>query len=407
MVDHNASLDEGFQKESRFDEIAARLLTSRLSAVTHGRLRLTLPSGLSVNIGRGGEIEAVLRLNSYALVWRAMRRGMIGFADSYMNQEIETPDLGAVMRFFLANFSTFDSAGGGWFRTRIFDRLGHRRRGNTRAGSRRNIAAHYDLGNAFYALWLDSSMTYSSGIYDCGTETLAEGQEAKCRLILDTAAVEPDNQILEIGCGWGSMAERLVQAGGDVTAITVSAEQFEHAHSRIVKGGLGHRADVRFQDYRDVEGEFDRIISVEMIEAVGEEHWAHYFHQLKERLVPGGHAVIQAITIREESFEAYRRHPDFIQRYIFPGGMLPTVSILEEQAERNGLEFESIRRFGESYARTLRDWRQRFLEVWPEVQALGFDDRFRRMWLYYLTYCEVGFETGLIDVGVYKFVRRD
>jgi cyclopropane-fatty-acyl-phospholipid synthase len=406
MVDHNAALDEGFHRTSPLDEVAARLLTSRLSEVTHGRLRLTLPSGRSVDIGSGGDVDAVLRLNSYALVWRAMRRGLIGFADSYMNQEIETPDLGAVMRFFLANFSAFDNAGGGWFRTRIFDRFGHRRKANTKAGSRRNIAAHYDLGNAFYALWLDPSMTYSSGIYECGSETLAEAQEAKCRLVLEAVAVEPGNQILEIGCGWGSMAERLVEAGGDVTAITVSAAQFEYAHSQIVKRRLGDRADVRFQDYRDVEGEFDRIVSVEMIEAVGEEHWAQYFGQLNERLIPGGHAVIQAITIREESFEAYRRHPDFIQRYIFPGGMLPTVSILKEQAERHELAFESVRRFGQSYARTLRDWRQRFLEVWPEVQALGFDERFRRMWLYYLTYCEVGFETGLIDVGVYRFVRR-
>lgn len=407
MVDHNAALDERFGKESRLDEIAARLLASRLSDVSVGRLRLTLPSGRAVDVGSGDEIEATLRLKSYALVWRALRRGIIGFADSYMNQEIETPDLGAVMRLFLANFSTFDSAGGGWFRTRIFDRLGHRRKANTKAGSRRNIAAHYDLGNAFYALWLDPSMTYSSGIYESGRETLDVAQEAKCRLVLDELDVEPGNRVLEIGCGWGSMAQRIAKAGGDVTAITVSAEQFDLARARIAQSGLAQRAEVRFQDYRDVEGQFDRIVSVEMIEAVGEEHWARFFGQVNERLVPGGHAVIQAITIREESFEVYRRHPDFIQRYIFPGGMLPTVSILEEQAEKHGLEFESVRRFGQSYARTLCDWRHRFLEAWPEIEALGFDERFRRMWLYYLTYCEVGFETGLIDVGVYRFTRRD
>ncbi len=407
MVDHNAALDEGFRKHSRLDEVVARLLTSRLSNVTFGRLRLTLPSGRCVDLGTGNEIEAALRLKSYALVWRALRRGMIGFADSYINQEIETPDLGAVMRFFLANFSAFDTAGGGWFRTRIFDRLGHRCKANTKAGSRRNIAAHYDLGNAFYALWLDPSMIYSSGIYEWGSETLTEAQEAKIRLVLDILDVEPGNRILEIGCGWGSMAKRLAEAGGKVTAITVSAEQFDFARSRISQSGMAEQAEVLFQDYRDVEGQFDRIVSVEMIEAVGEEHWSRFFNQLKERLVPGGHAVIQAITIREESFEVYRRHPDFIQRYIFPGGMLPTVSILEEQAARHGLSFESVRRFGKSYVRTLQDWRQRFLEVWPEVQAMGFDERFRRMWLYYLTYCEVGFETELIDVGVYRFARSD
>jgi len=407
MVDHNAALDDGFRKNGRLDEMAAKFLTSQLADVTYGRLRLILPSGRRVDIGRGKEVEAVLRLNSYGLLWRAIRRGTIGFADSYINQEIETPDLGAVMRFFLANYSAFDSAGGGWFKTRVFDRLGHWRRDNTKTGSRRNIAAHYDLGNAFYAMWLDGGMTYSSGIYETGTETLAEAQEAKYLLVLEALSAEQGNHVLEIGCGWGCLAQQVVQKGAQVTAITVSEEQFDYARARIVNSGLGDCAEVRFQDYRDVEGQFDRIVSVEMIEAVGEQHWAQYFSQIKDRLVPGGHAVIQAISIREESFEAYRRHPDFIQRYIFPGGMLPTVSNLQEQALHHGLGFEVVRRFGDSYAQTLRDWRRRFLDAWPEIHALGFDERFRRMWLYYLTYCEVGFETGLIDVGVYRFVRTD
>ena len=407
MVDRNAALDDGFRTSGRLDEMAAKFLTSRLACVTCGRLRLILPSGRRVDIGRGKEVEAVLRLKSYGLLWRAIRRGTIGFADSYMNQEIETPNLGAVMRFFLANYEAFDSAGGGWFKTRVFDRLGHWQRDNTKAGSRRNIAAHYDLGNAFYALWLDGGMTYSSGIYETGTETLAEAQEAKYRLVLEALSVEQGSHVLEIGCGWGCLAQRLVQKKAQVTAITVSEEQFEYARGRILNSGLGDRANVQFLDYRDVEGQFDRIVSVEMIEAVGEQHWGQYFTQIKDRLVPGGHAVIQAISIREESFEAYRRHPDFIQRYIFPGGMLPTVSSLQEQALHHGLGFEVVRRFGDGYAQTLRDWRRRFVDAWPEIHALGFDERFRRMWLYYLNYCEVGFETGLIDVGVYRFVRND
>lgn len=406
MVEQNSAVlglcDEG----NRLDRMIAGFLQSRLAEVSVGRLKLTLPSGRCVTLGSGDEIDAALHLKSYALVWRSMRRGTIGFADSYMNDEVETPDLRAVMEFFLANFAQFDQAGGGWFKTRLFDRLGHRQRANTKAGSRRNIAAHYDLGNEFYESWLDEGMTYSSGLFKTGGETLAESQDAKHRLVLDALGVEPKSRVLEIGCGWGSVAELLARSGADVTGITVSAEQFEYAKNRLAAAGLSQRADIRFQDYRDVEGEFDRIVSVEMIEAVGAEHWPQYFGVLRDRLVPGGVAVVQGITIREESFESYSRNPDFIQRYIFPGGMLPTVSIMETQAKANGLTFEIVERFGKSYAETLRLWRRNFLAAWPEIKALGFDERFRKMWLYYLAYCEVGFEDGLIDVGVYRFKRE-
>ncbi|KUO62821.1 MAG: hypothetical protein APF80_03795 [Alphaproteobacteria bacterium BRH_c36] len=372
-----------------------------------GTLRLTLPSGRSVEIGTGDDIKAALTLKSYALALRAVRRGTIGFADSYMAEEIETPDIGAVMKFFLANFAEFDSAGRGWFRTRIFDRIGHRRRANTRAGSRRNIAAHYDLGNAFYALWLDPGMTYSSGLYEAGTKTLEEAQEAKLRLIEEALPSKAGDRVLEVGCGWGGVAERLASAGIDVTAITVSREQFSYARARMAQAGVEDRAEIRFQDYRDVTETFEGIVSVEMIEAVGEDHWPVYFAQLRDRLRPGGSAVVQAITIGEESFESYRRHPDFIQRYIFPGGMLPSVGIMRRQAQAHGLTVEVVRQFGGSYAETLRAWRRNFLEAWPQIEAMGFDERFRRLWIYYLTYCEVGFDSGLIDVGVYRFRRID
>ncbi len=405
MVDHNAALEDGFGEGSRFDRLIGRLIEGRLSDISQGRLKLTLPSGRRVELGSGGGLEASLKLNSYALVHRALRRGMIGFAESYIRREVETSDLGAVMRFFLANFENFDSAGGGWFRTRIFDRIGHRARANTKAGSRRNIAAHYDLGNAFYELWLDPGMTYSSALYDGETLDLSYAQDAKLDLVTGALGDVEGRHVLEIGCGWGSVAERLVRAGADVTAITVSREQHDYARDRLAAAGLGGRCDVRFEDYRDTTGTFDAIVSVEMIEAVGEEHWPVYFAQLHDRLKPGGEAVLQAITIREESFDSYRRHPDFIQRYIFPGGMLPTVQALADQAGAAGLEFATVRRFGGSYAETLRAWRQRFLAAWPEIEKLGFDERFKRMWVYYLTYCEVGFETGLIDVGVYRFRR--
>lgn len=419
MSDQDAALDArldsrsdprlapGPIKQSWVDEAVVRLIKARLSGGIVGTLRLTLPSGRSVDIGTGDDIKAALTLKSYALAIRALRRGTIGFADSYMAQEIETPDIGAVMQFFLANFAEFDAAGRGWFRTRIFDRIGHWRRANTRSGSRRNIAAHYDLGNAFYALWLDPSMTYSSALYDAGTKTLAEAQEAKLQLLEEALRATPGDRVLEIGCGWGEMAERLARAGIGVTAITVSRQQLSYAQARMAQAGVEDWAEIRFQDYRDVTETFERIVSVEMIEAVGEDHWPAYFAQLRDRLRPGGSAVLQAITISEESFASYRRHPDFIQRYIFPGGMLPSVAIMQRQAQAHGLTFEVVRQFGGSYAETLRAWRRNFLDVWPQIEAMGFDERFRRMWIYYLTYCEVGFDSGLIDVGVYRFGRID
>lgn len=405
MADHTPALDGGLENGSRLDGFIAGILRRRLADVPFGRLRLTLPSGHRVEIGSGAQVEAALKLNSYAVVRRALRRGLIGFAESYMNREVETPDLGNVMRFFLANFAKFDTAGGGWFRTRVFERLRHRSRSNTKAGSRRNISAHYDLGNAFYGLWLDETMTYSSALFENGDESLEAAQNAKLKLVIDALGVSPGERVLEIGCGWGTVAKRLANAGGDVTAITVSREQLDYARNAIAAEGLQRACEVRFQDYRDVRETFDKVISVEMIEAVGEEHWPTYFKQIRDRLKPGGTAIVQAITIQEESYESYRRHPDFIQHYIFPGGMLPTVTLLSEHARKAGLEFGTVRRFGQSYAETLRAWRKRFLAAWPEIEALGFDDRFRRMWLYYLTYCEVGFETGLIDVGVYRFER--
>lgn len=407
MTDQNAAFDSGPAERSWVDEAAARLITARLGKRITGTLRLTLPSGRVVDIGTGGEIKAALKLRSYGLARRALRRGTIGFAESYIAQEIETPDLRAVMAFFLTNFAEFEDAGRGWFRTRVFDRIAHRRRANTKAGSRRNIAAHYDLGNAFYALWLDQGMTYSSALFETGKETLAEAQEAKLRLVCEALAAEPSDRVLEIGCGWGSIVERLARAGVDVTAITVSREQLAYASKRMEDAGVEQSAVVRFEDYRDVAGTFDRIVSVEMIEAVGEDHWPTYFSMLRDRLRPDGTAVLQAITISQASFESYRRHPDFIQSYIFPGGMLPTVSIMKEQAQANGLSFEIVREFGASYAETLRVWRRNFLNSWPQIEALGFDERFRRMWLYYLIYCEVGFDSGLIDVGVYRFRRTD
>lgn len=377
-----------------------------LPNVTKGRLRLRLPSGRTAHIGTLGGVEADLDIKSFAILRRAMQRGTVGFAECYMNREVETSNLGDVFRFFLENFDQLDSAGKGWFKVRARDRLAHRRRRNTKTGSRRNIAAHYDLGNDFYQPWLDASMTYSSAVYADKTATLEQAQAEKYQAIIEALDIRPGHQVLEIGCGWGGMAEALAKRGAHVTAITLSNEQLKYARARIAEAGLSDKVDIRFQDYRDVTGSFDRIVSVEMIEAVGEEHWPHYFQTLSDRLNDGGHAVLQAITIREESFEAYRRHPDFIQRYIFPGGMLPTIDAMRAHTEETGCGFTTLQNFRYGYARTLVEWRDRFNAHWPEIAKLGFDDRFRRMWLYYLTYCEVGFESGIIDVGFYRVEKR-
>ena len=287
----------------------------------------------------------------------------------------------------------------------VTDRFWHKRRDNTHKGSRRNIAAHYDLGNAFYAQWLDPGMTYSSAKYLAPDASLEAAQDEKYRTILDQLALKPGDRLLEIGFGWGGLAERAIARGTHVTGLTLSAQQLAYTQDRLSRSGVADKSDLRFQDYRDVRGTFDAIASIEMIEAVGEAHWPHYFKTLSDRLKPGGVAAVQAITIDERYFESYRRQADFIQRYIFPGGMLPTVTRMGLEAQRAGLSFETVDRFGASYAVTLDVWRERFRMRWPEIKAQGFDERFRRMWEYYLTYCELGFKNGDIDVGIYRMTK--
>jgi cyclopropane-fatty-acyl-phospholipid synthase len=368
-----------------------------------GRLQLHFPSGRSETLGRGDDGPvAELTMARYRSLWRLAKGGANGFAESYMRGEIDSDDLGAVLRFYVANRHALEAALPALSFSRWRDRRYHARRRNTRRGSRRNIAAHYDLGNSFYELWLDREMVYSSAVFEHAGQSLEEAQQWKLKCVLDAAEVASGQRILEIGCGWGALAEAAARRGATVRAITLSHEQFRAASDRFAGAGLDGRVTAHIEDYRDTVGTFDRIVSVEMIEAVGEESWPLYFSTIADRLAPGGVAGIQAITIGEEAFEAYRRNPDFIQRWIFPGGMLPTVSSMRRDAEAAGLVFEPVRCFAPSYAATLAEWRRRFLAAWPRIAAQGFDERFRRMWLYYLTYCEVGFEAGMIDVGLYR-----
>jgi cyclopropane-fatty-acyl-phospholipid synthase len=273
-------------------------------------------------------------------------------------------------------------------------------------GSSRNIAAHYDLGNDFYALWLDHGMNYSSALFTRQDQTLEQAQDAKLRRVIVLLDPQPGHSVLEIGCGWGALAERLVtQHGCRVTALTLSAAQFDFARDRLRRGATTADWDLHLRDYRDIESRYDRIVSIEMLEAVGERYWPMYFEKLQQSLSDTGVAVLQVITISPSRFERYRRRPDFIQRYIFPGGMLPTEEIIRREAAQAGLRIVAQEAFGRSYAQTLAEWRRRFLDAWPEIEALGFDARFKRMWHYYLSYCETGFRTGAIDVSQFKLVH--
>ncbi len=371
------------------------------SGMVAGHLVLTLPSGRTIEIGHSSQgPTAELRLTSFKAIWASLRRGSLGFCEAYVDGHWQSPEPALVFAFCLANGSILDRATSFVSLRRLVDRIWHLRRNNSRRGSKRNIEAHYDLGNSFYRLWLDDTMTYSSARYRDGAQSLEAAQAAKYQLVLDVLGLKPGDTLLETGCGWGGLAEAAAGAGAAVTGITLSEEQLAYATTR-----LSGRADLRLQDYRDVGGSFDRIASIEMIEAVGEAYWPAYFRMLRDRLKPGGVAVIQAITIEPSLFPAYRRGVDFIQRHIFPGGLLPTTDILKSQAEAVGLVYQPVLSFGLDYARTLVVWRERFEGAWPQIAALGFDERFRRKWQLYLAYCEAGFRARTIDVGLYRFAK--
>ena len=380
-----------------------RLVAGRLQA---GRFCVTAPGGASATISGllpGKEVR--VGFSTYGSLYQALSRGKLGFAEAYMDGSVDVSDLHSFFHFILDNEAMFTGAGRLLARASRGDRSFHRWRDNTRSGSRRNIAAHYDLGNDFYRLWLDEGMTYSSGIHASASTSLEDAQAAKITRVMEALELRAGHRLLEIGCGWGSFIEAAARHGAVATGITISTEQFGWARDRVERAMLASGADIRFIDYRDVAGSFDRIASIEMIEAVGEAHWPEYFGVIAERLAPGGVGVIQAITIPERFCASYHSSPDFIQRYIFPGGMLPTVEAMEASAKANGLAFEGLERFGASYALTLHAWRARFHAAWPMLRQLGYDERFRRMWDYYLAYCAAGFEHGTIDVGLYR-VRK-
>ncbi len=351
--------------------------------------------------------SATIELNNYRFARSLVLGGDIGMAEAYIRGDWSTPDLTQLLYVFCLNEDLVDSAFAGNALIRLCRRALHRLRRNTRRGSRHNIHSHYDLGNEFFAAWLDSSMTYSSALFSTETADLPAAQRHKYEQLAKAIELQPGQSVLEIGCGWGGFAEFAAKTyGATVLALTISREQHEFASRRIHEAGLAEKVEVRLQDYRDQDGRFDRIASIEMIEAVGEQFWPAYFNQLSQRLKPGGLAGIQAITVRDELFDSYRQRVDFIQRYIFPGGMLPSTSILRTLGERFEMPVIRERLFGQDYAKTLSLWRDNFSQAWTDLTSLGFDEPFRRLWEYYLCYCEAGFRAGKIDVGQLVFARR-
>ena len=385
---------------------AARMAFTLAERILCGRLEVALPDGRRLIFqGEQPGPTAQMQVKSYRFAWRTVRSGDIGVAEAYLRGEWDTPDLTQFLYLFCVNRDMMGSVLGNRF-VRWLQVLRHWLNRNTKRQARRNIHAHYDLGNAFYSAWLDPTMTYSSAMFDAGSNDLASAQLRKYQSLAQQIELKRGERVLEIGCGWGGFAEFAAKNyDASVVGLTISQEQHDYARKRMFEAGLADKVEIRMQDYRDERGQYDRIASIEMLEAVGERYWPAYFAQLRDRLLPGGAAGIQTITIQERFFDNYKREIDFIRRYVFPGGMLPTPSTLKSLGEKFGVPLKAEKIFGEDYARTLAEWRERFRDAWPQLTPLGFDERFRRLWEYYLAYCEAGFRSRNIDVRQMVFAR--
>jgi cyclopropane-fatty-acyl-phospholipid synthase len=387
---------------------AARAVFRLLQGLRHGSLDVQMPDGSSAHFGNKADDgpRAAIRLRNWNVCGAALRCGDIGFAESYIAGDWTTPDLTALLTLFIANRDEVESiVYGSWWGSLLY-RVRHLFNRNSKSGSKKNIHAHYDLGNQFYRLWLDPTMNYSSAWFEGDhTRPMPDAQHAKVRRALREAGVKPGDRVLEIGCGWGALAECAAREfGATVTGVTLSSEQLAWAQKRLADAGLA--GDLRFQDYRDIaDGPFDAIASIEMFEAVGREYWPSFFSTLRGQLKPGGKACIQSITINDRYFDRYVKSTDFIQQYIFPGGLLPSPIAFREAAAKHGLRVVNELDFGLDYAETLRRWRETFLSQEQRVLRLGFDTRFMRIWEFYLAYCEAAFATGNTSVMQFTLQR--
>ena len=386
----------------------ARAVFRLLKNLKHGTLDIQLPDGSGLHFGHAvdGGLRASMRLVNWNVCGATMRSGDIGFAESFIAGDWASPDPAALLKLLIANRSEVESLVYGTWWGALLYRAKHWLNRNSRSGSKKNIHAHYDLGNEFYRLWLDPTMNYSSAWFEGDrARPMEDAQWAKVRRALTECGVKPGDRVLEIGCGWGALAECAAREfGATVTGVTLSSEQLEWAQKRLVDAGLP--GELRFQDYRDLNadnqgnsaGPFDAIASIEMFEAVGREYWPSFFETLAGQLKPGGKACVQSIVIRNDLFDRYVDSTDFIQQYIFPGGLLPSPSEFRKAAERSGLRVVNELEFGLDYAETLLRWRQRFLSQEGPVRRLGFDSRFMRIWEFYLAYCEAAFTMGNTNV---------
>ncbi|MBO6680315.1 cyclopropane-fatty-acyl-phospholipid synthase family protein [Parvibaculum sp.] len=386
----------------------ARMAFRALLNIRRGSLVIVLPDGRRLRFSGsepGENAEMIIR--DFGLTRRFVASGDLGAAEAFLDGMWDSPNVTAFLQFFLRNGEALQDKLKGIPGARFVSRLGHLLRRNSKRGSKRNIEYHYDLGNSFYRRWLDPTMTYSSARFEHPGQDLSEAQINKYRSLAERIDLRPEHHLLEIGSGWGGFAEYAAsEIGCRVTGITISKEQLAFARERMERKQLSHKVDIRYQDYRDVDEKFDRIASIEMFEAVGEEYWPDYFAKIRQCLKPGGKAGLQIITIADRSFASYRKRADFIQRYIFPGGMLPSPAALRQQVAQAGLTWAGNLEFGLDYAETLKLWRERFRAAWPDINAQGFDERFRRMWEYYLSYCEAGFRAGNIDVTQLTLARQ-
>ncbi len=378
-----------------------RLVCDLASRIHYGTLTFALPDGRVLKFVGREDVgsRGVIAVRDFGFARRSILAGDIGFFESFAADQWDTPSIADCLYVFARNADYVRQAFAksplvGWA-----NNIRHALHRNTRGGARRNITAHYDLGNPFYEKWLDPTMTYSSAVFPDARADLASAQTNKYRRLAEAIDLKPGESVLEIGSGWGGFAEFAAkEIGARVTGVTISTAQFDYAKSRIAREGLSDRVEFRLQDYRDVEGVFDKVASIEMFEAVGKAYWPAYFAKVRDALRPGGAAGLQIITIADRFFDTYRRSTDFIQRYVFPGGMLPSLPALKAQIERAGLAWRDAGAYGADYARTLREWHRRFLSKWDDIAAMGFDERFKKLWGFYLGYCEAGFRAGTTDV---------
>ncbi|PWE30112.1 SAM-dependent methyltransferase [Pararhodobacter marinus] len=373
---------------------------AQLQRMNYGRLDLILPDGRRFR-AQGSEpgLAAEITIHNPDAFARLIREGDLGFADAYIDGWWTTPDLQDLMDIVFKDNPALLDDFTGMALVRVYERVRHWLRGNSKQQARKNISYHYDLGNDFYAQWLDDSMTYSSALFHTGQESLERAQEQKYAALVDSLGLQPGDHVLEIGCGWGGFAEYAAgQRGLKVTGLTISKAQHDFAVARMARAGLSDKVEIKMQDYRDERGTYDGIASIEMFEAVGESYWPAYFETVRDRLKAGAKATIQVITVPNDRFPTYRKNVDFIQKYIFPGGMLISPARFAQEAQKAGLGWLSSIEFGESYSITLRRWHESFTNAWDRIQTMGYDMRFKRMWDFYLTSCAGAFHTGICDV---------